>query len=103
MGRKGKELLEILQLLRGEFLEKDLLSIRNREIPLPILEGKIAAFIGMRRAGKSYFQYQIIKDLKLKVSPEQIFYLILKMTACFHLMAKSWAESLIYFINLIQK
>src|SRR5690242_13214799 len=75
MGRKDSELIELIQILTAEFRAKGLQAIKNRRIPPPSVPSKITALIGMRRSGKSFFQFQLIRDLRTKIPGEQIFYM----------------------------
>ena len=56
-------MLEILRKIILEFQSKDLSYIVKREQTFPVLKGKATVITGMRRAGKTSFCYQKMRDL----------------------------------------
>ena len=56
-------MLEILRKIILEFQSKDLSYIVKREQTFPVLSGKATVITGMRRAGKTSFCYQKMRDL----------------------------------------
>lgn len=72
-------MVELLKKILAELHEKIAASKASlaRESQLPLIKDKIKATVGMRRVGKTYFLYQIIRELieKKDVSYEQILYL----------------------------
>lgn len=75
MTRKDSELVELTHVLRSEFKLRRFDKLISRQIPYPHFPEKIIALIGMRRSGKSYFQYQWIAELLKTVPFERIFFL----------------------------
>lgn len=66
----------LLAQLIADFHERAVPSVTKRHIALPWLPGKIDTVIGMRRAGKTCFTYQVIADLLAKgASRESILYM----------------------------
>src|SRR3989344_2749187 len=63
---------EIFKLIIKEFHEKDIPKIVERELSVPETN-KIVSIIGSRRAGKTFYFYQLMK--KLNVPKERILYL----------------------------
>ena len=51
------------------------ISLTHRDARLPALPGKVHAVIGMRRAGKTTFLWQLLGERRNKVSPERAVYL----------------------------
>ena len=56
-------MLEILRKIILEFQSKDLSYIVKREQTFPVLKGKATVITGMRRAGKTSFCYQKMREL----------------------------------------
>ncbi len=54
---------EALESLYGDFLERQLPDLTERDCDLELVQGKALALIGMRRVGKTYLCYQQIKEL----------------------------------------
>lgn len=54
---------DLLKLLEGESAERGVPALTTRDSHIPMIPGKIAAILGMRRSGKTYFLYQQIRDL----------------------------------------
>lgn len=54
---------EALETLYGDFLERQLPYLTERDCDLELVKGKALALIGMRRVGKTYLCYQQIKKL----------------------------------------
>ena len=52
----------LIEKIIGDFHERDLPALTPRKVRLPRLSGKIDTVIGMRRTGKTYFLYQIMKE-----------------------------------------
>ncbi len=52
-----------IRYIYGDFQEKELPALHLREIRIEPVQGKALTFIGMRRVGKTYLCYQIIKRL----------------------------------------
>ena len=66
----------LLEIILGEFREKRLPSLVERDISVPMIPGKIKEAVGMRRSGKTCFLYQQIARLqKEKIPAERIFYI----------------------------
>lgn len=66
----------ILEQLIVDFHERKLPSMTNRTAVIPWLHGKVDTIIGMRRTGKTWFLYQVMKNLLNKGrSRETILYL----------------------------
>jgi predicted AAA+ superfamily ATPase len=69
----------ILEELIADFSERSLPAFTRRHAELPWLPNKIDTVIGMRRAGKTWFLFQVISDLLSKGIPrEAILYLNLE-------------------------
>ncbi|CAA6689566.1 MULTISPECIES: ATP-binding protein [unclassified Lentimonas] len=65
-----------LETLYGDFLERKLPTLTQRDCNLQLIPGKALALIGMRRVGKTYLCYQRIHELlETGISKENIFYL----------------------------
>jgi uncharacterized protein len=57
-----------------DFHSGKLPELNKREMQAPINSGKIIAIIGPRRAGKTYYLFQLIGELQNKISKEEIIY-----------------------------
>jgi hypothetical protein len=69
-------LKEALQRLHGDFLERELPELTERDGDLSHIPGKALTLIGTRRVGKTYLCYQRIKELLAAgVKRENILYL----------------------------
>lgn len=65
-----------LEILYGDFLERELPALNSRDCDLQGLPGKAMALIGMRRVGKTYLCYQRIRELLDEgINKENILYL----------------------------
>jgi len=53
----------LFEQLIADFHERSLPKLTPREITLPALPGKIDAVLGMRRAGKTTFLFQVMQGL----------------------------------------
>jgi len=60
--------------LISDFLERDLSSIKYRELVLPEEPGRIISIIGARRVGKTYLMFQHIQKLRKKIDPTKLLY-----------------------------
>lgn len=61
----------ILEQIIGDFQERPLPALTQREVPLPRLPGKIDTLIGMRRTGKSWRVYQAMGELLAAGTPKE--------------------------------
>lgn len=52
----------LIEQIIADFHERNLPDLTPRKVQLPRLTGKIDTIIGMRRTGKTYFLYQIMKE-----------------------------------------
>ncbi|MFC1830376.1 ATP-binding protein, partial [Thermodesulfobacteriota bacterium] len=69
----------IIEHLISDFQERNLPQFTPRHVKIPWLPNKIDTVIGMRRAGKTWFLFQIISDLLSKgASKESVLYLNLE-------------------------
>ncbi len=66
---------EGFKLLIKEFHESKLPTIIRRDLPIARKSNKIITIIGPRRAGKTYFFYQLISELKNKIPFERVAYI----------------------------
>lgn len=67
---------DLLKTIITDNQSKDLPKIWQRNLKLPLNSGKIITLAGVRRSGKTYHLFNLIKRLKKKrVSPKQILYL----------------------------
>ncbi len=66
---------ETFKLIIKEFHESELPEIRERDLALPKKTNKIITVSGPRRAGKTYYFYQLIQRLKDSVSNNRIIYI----------------------------
>lgn len=67
---------QALEQLAGDFLERELPELIERTLDFEPIEGKALALIGMRRVGKTYLCYQVMKTLlKQGTSKNNILYL----------------------------
>ena len=105
------------KLIIKEFHESKLPEIKERDLGLPQKTNKIITLSGPRRAGKTYYFYQIIKKLKEKIDFSRIIYvdfeddrlfpLAIKdlddlMEAYFELYPENKAKEIYYFFDEIQ-
>lgn len=90
-------------------IEQIILDFRERPFPishpriaqLPLLPGKVDTVIGIRRAGKTYFVYQILQDLLDKgIAKESILYINFEDERLLPLMAKDLQKILDTFYRL---
>ncbi len=65
---------ETIKKIIVDFIERDLLEIKEREIDIPINSGKVISIVGARRTGKTFLLYKIIKDLRQTISRDRIIY-----------------------------
>jgi len=66
----------LLEQLIADFHERPLPELTHRELELPTLSGKIDAVIGMRRTGKTWFLFQIMRHyLEQGIPKEAMLYL----------------------------
>lgn len=66
---------EIFKLLIKEFHELELPRVIERDLRLPQKTNKIISIVGPRRVGKTFYFYQLIKNLRDKISPHRILYI----------------------------
>lgn len=66
---------EIFKLIIKEFHELELPEIKERDLTLPKKTSKIITVSGPRRAGKTYYFYQVIQQLKKKIANSRIVYI----------------------------
>lgn len=66
---------EIFKLVIKEFHELKLPEIKERDLVLPLKTNKIITVSGTRRSGKTYYFYQIIQQLKKKLTNNRIIYI----------------------------
>lgn len=65
-----------LKRIIADFHEGSLPEFRRRALEVPLDLGKIISIVGPRRAGKTYYLYQLMDDLhRLGVARQQILYL----------------------------
>jgi len=70
------EVRDVLSRLIEEFHERELPEPTPREAAMPQVPGKATAVVGMRRAGKTWFCYQHMRELLQKGIPkERLLYL----------------------------
>jgi len=66
----------LLEQMIADFHERPLPELTHRELELPTLSGKIDAVIGMRRTGKTWFLFQIMRHyLEQGIPKEAMLYL----------------------------
>ena len=66
----------LIEQLIADFQERTLPHMTRRQAVLPWLPGKIDCVIGMRRSGKTWFLYQVMRELLLEgFPPEALLYL----------------------------
>ncbi len=63
------------KLIIKEFHESKFPEIKERDLALPKKTNKIIAIFGPRRAGKTYYFYQVIQKLKEKIDNSRIIYI----------------------------
>ena len=69
-------MIETLKKMILEFQSRDLTYISHRDQPFPVLKGKATVITGMRRAGKTSFCFQKIRELyQSGVDKSQVLYL----------------------------
>jgi len=66
---------EIFKILIKEFHESQLPMVLNRDLQIPVKSNKIITIAGPRRAGKTFYFYQLITKLKDKVPFDRILYI----------------------------
>jgi predicted AAA+ superfamily ATPase len=65
---------EIFKILINEFHESRLPAVLKRDLTIPLLSNKIITITGSRRAGKTFFFYQLISELRQQTPSERILY-----------------------------
>ncbi|MDT8318394.1 MAG: ATP-binding protein [bacterium] len=60
----------LIEQIIADFHERELPDLTARKAELPRLSGKIDAVIGMRRTGKTYFLYEIMKEYLADGAPK---------------------------------
>lgn len=69
-------MIELLDRMMADFVERPLPALTPRHVRLPWLRGKIDTVTGMRRSGKTFFLYQRIAELLRDGAPrESVLYL----------------------------
>lgn len=81
---------EIFKVIITDFLEKDMPTIVEREIQIPLDSKKIITLVGARRTGKTFLFYSIIKKLREKINPNLIVYLNFEDDRLFPLLVKDF-------------
>lgn len=66
---------EVFKFLIKEFQESEIPNLKERDLKLPEKTNKIITISGPRRAGKTYYFYQIIKKLKENIDSSRIVYI----------------------------
>ena len=66
---------DIFKRLIADSQEKDLASVIDRDIEIPLDTGKIISLIGVRRSGKTHVLYSIISKLRKTVGLRNIVYI----------------------------
>lgn len=66
---------EIFKFLIKEFHELELPRVIERDLRLPRETNKIISVVGPRRVGKTFYFYQLIKNLRAKMSLHRILYI----------------------------
>jgi hypothetical protein len=66
---------DIFKYIINEFIERELPDIKKRDMDIPLYSNKIISLIGIRRSGKTYLLYDLIKRLRKKISRENIIYI----------------------------
>lgn len=66
---------DVIKSIIKDFHRRSLPKISRRELAVPINSGKIISIVGSRRAGKTYYLYQVIGDLIKRISKENIIYI----------------------------
>ncbi|HEB86643.1 MAG TPA: ATP-binding protein, partial [Gammaproteobacteria bacterium] len=66
----------LFEQLIADFHERNLPELTQRAVDLPALAGKIDAIIGMRRTGKTWFLFQVMKQyLEQGIAKESMLYI----------------------------
>jgi len=66
---------EIIKTLIRDFHKADFVDYKKRKLNVPLNTNKIITIIGSRRAGKTYFMYQLMEKISRKVGKESILYI----------------------------
>ena len=91
-------MLDLLKQIISDFHSQELPNFKNRELKVPIDLGKILTITGPRRAGKTWYIFQLIKELEDNGVPrEQILYLNfederLEFSNNYDLIIEAWLE-----------
>ena len=57
-----------------EFFRLGVPEVKEREVSPPIVAGKAVAIVGLRRVGKTYLMYQVMRNLLKMRRPEELLY-----------------------------
>ena len=68
-------MIEIYKNILSDFHNTGVPKVLNRELKVPINSGKIISVIGVRRCGKTYYLYNLIKDLLNVIPINNIIYI----------------------------
>jgi len=66
---------EIFKILIKEFHEFKIPAVLKRDLTVPIRSKKIITITGPRRAGKTFYFYQLINEIRQKIPLERILYI----------------------------
>lgn len=79
---------EIFKVIITDFLEKEMPTIVEREIQIPLDSKKIITLVGARRTGKTFLFYSNIKKLRERINTNLIVYLNFEDDRLFPLLVK---------------
>jgi len=65
---------DVFKLLINDFFDKKL-NVKKRDINIPLNSNKIVTLVGVRRSGKTYILFDLIKQLREKVNYKNIIYI----------------------------
>ncbi len=66
---------DVFKTIIVDFMERELKEVKERDYHLPLNSKKIVSVIGIRRCGKTYLLFDLIKKLRKKMPKENIIYI----------------------------
>ncbi len=66
---------DVFKQIIAEFHQEPLPKVLDRDVDIPLNTGKIISLVGVRRSGKTYIMFQLIKKLLKDIPIERILYI----------------------------
>jgi len=66
---------EVFKRLIVDFIQRDIKGVMSREYDIPLESKKIISLVGVRRSGKSFLLFDLVRKLRQKIDRENIIYI----------------------------